>query len=294
MNSRLRSLPVIAVLASFAALGASIPAAARDKPEPAPQWAVDAAKTPTPSNIKDAPAVVLFDEYLITLDEQNRAIERERFAVRIIKPQGRTYGHCEAEYDTDEKLNYFRSWTFAPDGRQFQAMETDFKEVGAYAGPVEQFSERIRIVNPPAGDPGAVVVCETEVHLRPYMNEEGWDIQAPIPIVFEALELDLPPGGHYADSWSRFSPLKPVEVVSNHLRWEIKDMPALDLENIHATPAWRALAARMSVKWGDAAAKGKDAQWRAIGLWQEQLEAGRPIPTPEIAAKAILQMIMKK
>jgi hypothetical protein len=286
MNSRLRSLPVIAVLASFAALGVSIPAAARDKPEPAPQWAVDAAKTPTPSNIKDAPAVVLFDEYLITLDEQNRAIERERFAVRIIKPQGRTYGHCEAEYDTDEKLNYFRSWTIAPDGRQFQAMETDFKEVGAYAGPVEQFSERIRIVNPPAGDPGAVVVCETEVHLRPYMNEEGWDIQAPIPIVFEALELDLPPGGHYADSWSRFSPLKPVEVVSSHLRWEIKDMPALDLENIHATPAWRALAARMSVKWGDAAAKGKDAQWRAIGLWQEQLEAGRPIPTPEIAAKA--------
>jgi hypothetical protein len=119
------------------------------------------------------------------------------------------------------------------------------------------------------------------------MNEEGWDIQASIPIVFEALELDLPPGGHYADSWSRFPPMKPVEVASNHLRWEIKDMPALDLENIHATPAWRALAARMSVKWGDAAVKGKDAQWRAIGLWQEQLEAGRPDPTPEIAARAL-------
>ena len=63
-------------------------------------------------------------------------------------------------------------------------------------------------------------------------------------------------------------------------------MPALDLENIHATPAWGALAARMSVKWGDAAVKGTDNQWRAIGLWQEQLEEHRPDPTPEITAKA--------
>ncbi|MGA9672219.1 MAG: transglutaminase-like domain-containing protein, partial [Terracidiphilus sp.] len=102
----------------------------------------------------------------------------------------------------------------------------------------------------------------------------------------EALELALPPGGHFAESWGRYAPVKPAEVASNHLRWEIKDMPALDLENIHATPPWGALAARMSIKWGDAAVKGTDNQWRAIGLWQEQLEEHRPDPTPEITAKA--------
>jgi len=251
-----------------------------------PQWGLDAAKTPTPAYAKDAPAVVLFDEYLITVDDQNQAVERERFAVRILQPQGRMYAHCSAWYDVDEKLDYFRSWTIAPDGRQFQAMETDFIDHGAYAGAQMQFTERVRIVNPPASDPGSIVVCEIEEHLRPYMSEEEWDIQTPIPVVFQALELALPPGGHYAESWRKFAAVKPVETGSNHLRWEIRDIPALDLENLHATPPWRALAARMSVKWGDAAVKGAENQWRAIGLWQEQLEEHRPDPTPEITAGA--------
>jgi hypothetical protein len=279
--------PSLSTLACvLVALPASLRSFAKDKPQPAPQWAVDAAKTATPAVDSDASAVVLFDEYLITVDEQNHAVERERRAVRILKPQGRGYSHCSVWYDVDEKLNYFRSWSITADGRQFQAMESDFADHGAYAGATMQFTERVRVVDPPASDPGSTVVCETEQHLRPYMNEEDWDIQASIPIVSEALELALPAGGHYADSWRKFPAAKPSEGGGNHLRWEIRDMPALDLENIHATPAWGALAARMSVKWGDAAVKGIDNQWRSIGLWQEQLEAHRTDPTPEIAAKA--------
>jgi hypothetical protein len=286
MTPRRCKLPAVALAVGVALFGPAL-AAAKDKPQPAPQWAVDAAKTPTPANVGDAPAVILFDEYLITIDEQNHAVERERYAIRILKPQGRGYTHCSIGYDVDEKLNYFRSWTIGSDGRQLQAMESDFTDYGAYSAPVLQFTERIRTVNPPASDPGAVVVCETEEQLRSYMDEEDWDIQASIPIVSEAMELVLPPGGRFAESWRKFTPVKPVEIGSNHLRWEIQNMPALDLENIHATPPWWALAARMSIKWADAAVKGPDNQWRAIGLWQEHLEEHRPDPTPEITAKTI-------
>ena len=259
---------------------------AREKQQPAPQWALDAAKTPTPANVGDASAVVLFDEYLITIDDQNHAVERERFAVRILQPQGRRYSHCEVEYDNDEKLNYFHAWAIAADGKQLQALDADFKDEGGYADADLQFTERFRTVNTPGSDPGAVVACETEEHLRPYMNTEIWQIQAPIPVEDEALELDLPAGGHYSESWSRFAPVKPVEVAPNHLRWEIKDVPALDLENQHATPPWEALAARMSVMWGATAVKGADSQWRAFGEWQDQLETHRTDPTPEITTRA--------
>jgi Domain of Unknown Function with PDB structure (DUF3857)/Transglutaminase-like superfamily len=284
MTARLSTSAAIAAVATV--LACALAAVAKDKPQPAPDWAVTASETPTPANIKDASAVILFDEYLITVDERNRAVERKRFAVRILKPQGRGYSHCQIGYDTDEKLNYFRSWTFTHDGRQLQAMESDFIDHGAYAGAVLQFTERVRIVNPPASDPGSVVVCETEEQLRPYMMEEAWQIQSAIPVVSEALELALPPGGHYAESWAKFTPVKPVEVTPNHLRWQIMDVPALNLENIYATPPWGALAARMSVKWGDVAVNGADNQWRALGLWLAHLEQHRTDPDPEITAQA--------
>jgi len=273
------SIGVVCCLASLA------PTVAQAK-DPAPPWAVDAAKSPTPASAKDAPAVILFDEYLITVDAQNHAVERERSAVRILQPQGRKYSQCEAGYDVDSKLNYIRSWTITADGRQLQAMEQDFTDYGAYENPVMQMTERVRQAKSPASDPGNVVICETEVRFRPYMSEKEWDIQQPIPIVSEAMELDLAPGGHFAAAWRKLPLVKPIEVGPNRIRWEIKDMPALDLENMHSTPSWQALAARMSVKWGDDAVQGNDNQWRAVGQWSTSLEEHRPDPTPEIAAKA--------
>jgi hypothetical protein len=287
MISRVRGLSRIAVAASSLAVLCSVSAAARDKAQPAPDWAVEAAKTPTPASAKDAPAVVLFDEYLITVDNQNRAVERERRAVRILKPQGRRHAQCYAAYDIDEKLNYFRSWTFTPENRQFQAMEADFTDFGASDSSILQMTERVRTVRPPASDPGAVVVCEIETQLRPYMSEELWDIQDSIPIVDQALELVLPPGEHFSSSFHATPTLKPAELSNGHLRWEIKDMPALDLENVHATPDRAALEARVSIQWGDSAAKGVENQWHAIGLWQEGLQLHRTDSTPEIAAKAL-------
>ncbi len=268
-------------------LCAVFPRAARAKKMlPAPAWAVAVAKTPTPAAAKKARAVLLSDQYRITVDRNNHAVERERWAVRILEPEGRGAARCSVEYSKDAKLVYFRSWTITPDGRQFQAMDSDFEDVGAAGGRDMQFTDRFRVLHPPGADPGAVVACESERHLEPYLSSEDWDIQLAIPVVDESLELALPPGDHFAVSWSRHPAVKPVELPRGRLRWEIRNVPRLDLDNIHAVPAWDALAARMSVKWGDSAVNGVANQWRQIGQWLDQLEAHRADPTPEIAAKA--------
>jgi transglutaminase-like putative cysteine protease len=256
----------------------------KDKQDP-PQWGLDAAKTPTPAYAKDAAAIVLYDEYLETVDSQGRAVERHREVRRILKPQGRDDAYCLVSFDVDEKINYFREWTIATDQKQYQAQDTDFVDVGDPNNSTMLSTSKVRAVRPPAADVGASIICESEVLQPPYLLETVWQIQSHVPVVFQALEVDLPAGRAHSEAWHKFTPVKPVEVVPNHWRWEIKDMPALDLREVKSHPEWAALAARMSVQWGDAAVDGKDNQWRAIGQWFTTLEANRPDPSPEITAQ---------
>lgn len=257
-----------------------------NKDAPVPQWGLDATKTPTPAYAGDAASVVLYDEYVETVDAQGRATEREREAIRILKPQGRDDAFCTVSYDVDEKINTFHEWTIAARGQVFAAKDTDFADVGDQTGvPVELVTERTRVVRPPAADVGATVLCETEELLAPFKQEKDWWVQGSLPVVYQALELDLPPGRTYAADWHNQEPVQPVEVAPDHWRWEIKDEHALDLRDIPSRPTREALQARMTVQWGTAAVSGIDNQWRALGDWVTALEAGRPDPSPEITAQ---------
>jgi hypothetical protein len=256
-----------------------------NKDKPIPDWGLEAAKTKTPDYAKDASSVILFDEYVETVDDQGRASEREREAIRILKPQGRRDAGCGVSYDVDEKIIYFRAWTIAADEKQYPAQETDFIDVGDTGIPVMLSTNKRRVVHPPAADVGATIICESEELLAPYQQEIVWRFQSSIPFVSQALEVDLPPGRTHSEAWHNFQPVKPVEVAPNHWRWELKDVHALDLREVKSAPDWIALAARMSLHWGDAGVDGKDNQWRAIGQWEATLEANRPDPSPEITAQ---------
>jgi hypothetical protein len=252
--------------------------------EPVPQWGLDAYKTPTPASVGDAAAVILFDEYVETVDTQGRAVEREREAIRILKPQGRR-NTCEVSYDVDEKVNYFRVWTIAADEKRYMAQDTDFTVEGDNSIPIMLSTRKSRVAHPPAVDVGATIVCESEELLEPFRQEKVWQVQSSIPVVFQALEIDLPPGRAQTYAWHNRESAAPVQVAPNHWRWEIKDMPALILRDIPLHPEWAAIAARMSVQWGEAAVDGADNQWRAIGQWVTTLEADRTAPSPEITAQ---------
>jgi hypothetical protein len=279
----MRGLLTIGLAATTLALPCAGSVFGKEKMAP-PQWGLDAARTHTPDYAKDAAAVILFDEYVETVDDQGRAVEREREAIRILKPQGRG-NTCEVSYDVDEKVNYFRAWTIAADEKRYQAQAGDFIEEGDTGVPIMLSTRKYRVAHPPAVDVDAVVICESEEVMEPFIQEKDWQIQNGIPIVFEALEVDLPSGHAHSEAWHGYKGVKPVEVTPNHWRWEVKDMPALILRDIPSRPEWGALAARMSVQWGDAAVDGKDNEWRAIGEWVTKLEANRPDPSPEITAK---------
>jgi hypothetical protein len=251
-----------------------------------PQWGLDASRTPVPDYAKGARAVILYDEHVEMVDNQGRAVERRRWVTRILAPQGRDDGYCWVDYDVDQKINYFHEWTIGADEKQFQAKDTDFADIGDPGLPQMLSTRKIRVVRPPAADPGATVICESEEEMPPYLQEGIWAIQEGIPVVFRAIEVDLPPGRSWSAAWHRFDPVTPTQVAPNHWRWEVKNVPALDLRDVRSSPDEAALEARMSVEWGDAAVAGDDKEWRALGEWMTTLEEHRPDPSPEITAKA--------
>jgi len=214
----LRGIVTLGLMAATAFVPCSASIFGKDKPQPVPQWALEAAKTPTPASAKNADAVILSDEYLLTVDGQGYAVEREREATRLLRPKGREWATCGASFDVDEKINYLRVWTILPDGKQLQAMEGDFHELGHTQDSILLVTEKTRVAKAPGADPGAVVVCESEVQLRSYIDEKLWHFQYSIPVVSEALEVDLPAARPHADAWHNFSPVKPTEVTPNHWR----------------------------------------------------------------------------
>jgi hypothetical protein len=249
------------------------------KSQAVPQWGLDAYKTHVPDYAKDAAAVILYDEFVETVDASGQAVERERRVKRVLKPQGRNEVTCSVNYSEDEKINYFRAWTIAADEKQYQAQDADFVEEGDTGVPVMLSTNKMRIARPPAVDVGATIICESEVVLEPYIHEDNWQFQKSIPVVFQALEVDLPAGRPHTQSWHSYKPIPPTEVSPNHWRWELRDTPALTLRDIPSRPEWAAVAGRMSVQWGEAAVEGTDNQWRAIGQWITALEVNRPDPS---------------
>src|SRR5579863_1291320 len=116
--------------------------------QPVPDWAVRANKTHTPDYARDASSVILYEEYVESVDANGRAVERHRKALRILKPQGRKEG-CAVSYDVDEKINYLRAWTIAADEKQYMAQDTDFAEIGNTGIPIMLSTAKTRVGIPP-------------------------------------------------------------------------------------------------------------------------------------------------
>ena len=144
-------------------------------------------RCPTPAYAKDSGAVILYDEYLETVDAQGRAVEREREAMRILQAAGPP--HCLQMSAT----TWTRRSTTSGSGplprtesNSRPRTRTLRRRVRTTGIPNDMHSPdaKIRVVHPPAADVGATLICESEELMAPYMQEKDWQIQSGIPIVF--------------------------------------------------------------------------------------------------------------
>jgi hypothetical protein len=167
--------------------------------------------------------------------------------------------------------------------------EKEFVDAGfpGMEGAFEFADERFRVARAPGGDPGGVIAYEYEQQSRPYLTEKTWFFQEDIPRISESFTLKLPPGYTYGTVWAHQPPVEAADLEGRGWRWEMKNVPGIDLDRVPLPPSADSLAARMTVHYaGPGLPMATDGTWKSVGQWSDSLFHDRLTATPEITAKA--------
>ena len=246
-----------------------------------------AAAQPVPHFSAETNAVILLDDTLYTVNPDGRAVEHRRQVVKILRPQGREDAVVYVPFEKDRKLTSLHVWSIAPDGREFALKDNEITEIG-FPGQGSFYEDvRAKVARAPGRDPGGVIGYEYERNSRPYLTETTWHFEGELPRLSQSFTLELPPGYTYGTVWAHHPTAAPIDLEHARWRWEMKNTPALDLENVPLRPAEGSLAGRMTVHYAGPGIPFTTAgTWKSIGQWYRTLEADRLSPSPEITAKA--------
>jgi len=281
---------VAILLVGALAVGGGIPARAGNifGSQPVPDWVKAAAQQKLPEFHGNPKAVVLLEETTYTVDQKGQAVEHVRRVVKILRPQGRDYGYPSVWYDKDSKVLSLHVWSIDPAGHEYTVKDSDILDVGAPGEGGELYSDdREKVADPPGRDPGGIIAYEYEKRERPYLAEANWQFQDDLPRMQQRFTIALPVGYTYTTTWARHAKVEGIDLENHSYRWEMKDVPAIDLDHVPMAPNEGALAARMTVHYaGPGLAEPQDGTWQGIGEWYDGLSRDRLVSTPDIAAKA--------
>jgi hypothetical protein len=257
-------------------------------PAPLPDWVKAAAQQKLPEFPGTPKAVVLLDDTTYTVGSDGRAVEHVRRVVKILRPQGRDYGYPVVWFDKDSKVLSMKVWSIDAAGHEYTLKDEDIKEIGNPGEGGQLYDdERARVADPPGRDPGGVVAYEYERRERPYLAETNWQFQDELPRISQRFTLVLPAGFTYTTTWAHHAKVEGADLENHSYRWEMNNVPAIDLEHVPMSPGGGALAARMTAHYaGQGLTEPQDGTWQGIGQWYSGLARERLVATPEIAAKA--------
>lgn len=252
----------------------------------APDWLREAARDKLPDYPKDTVAAVLLNEERMTVKDNGEIESHVRRAFKLLRPEARKdYDSAVVFFANDTKITYLKAWTITPDGHELELKEKDAAEVGLTS--FEVYSDlRAKVLKFPEANPGSVVGFECVQRRRPYVLDEGWDIQEEVPVHKSRFALQLPPGWEFTTLFANQAEVKAQDEGPNQYSWEMTDVPPIEIEP--EMPPWSTLAREMYIKFfpRDPAMRSKTTgSWRDIGVWYNGLTANSRTPTPAIQKK---------
>jgi Domain of Unknown Function with PDB structure (DUF3857)/Transglutaminase-like superfamily len=252
-----------------------------------PDWVRAAAREPLPAAMpKDAKAVVLYNEQVITVHDSGEVELLFRSVSKILRHEGsESYHRVTVQFADDEKILSLKGWTLPADGKEFAVKEKDSIETSPYIGDLYD-DLHLKILEIPAAVPGNVVAYEYVQKRRPYIFDDSWEFQQTVPVHRARFTLNLPPGWEFKTQWANHTEVQEQKSGDSYT-WELLDVPAIEIEP--HMPPWSVIAGRMGLKYfpaGTSAVRtNTSASWKDIALWYGSLTTNSRQSTPEIKQK---------
>lgn len=253
-----------------------------------PTWVQQAAALKVPAYDKDVSAVVLVDDSTTSIDAQGYVTEVYKYAVRILKREGRAYAEGGVGYIPESaKVKDFRAWLVRPSGdiKRYGKDET-IDLAGADNDVYNEF--RTKQINATAdADAGMVFAYTYSREDKSVFSQADWAFQNSIPVINSRYTLVLPAGWRAEAVTFNHSKVEP-QVNGSTYTWELSNLEALPDEPL--SPSLRNLAARLAVSYyppaGQTAAVKTFGDWAAVAAWVTELGDPQVVVNDALARKA--------
>src|ERR1700738_4726938 len=161
---------LLGIVLAFCFLLAPRPLRAND----APGWLHALVNVPLPEHDDKTDAVLLYSEYIFTVQPSGKIKRMERAAYKILRVGGKKYGIVSADFDADTRITAMHGWCIPAQGKDYEVKEKEAIE-GSVDVPGGELTEvRLKILRIPAADVGSVVGYEVEQEVRPYVLQQKW------------------------------------------------------------------------------------------------------------------------
>lgn len=267
-------------------LAGVVPTAARGAP---PGWLTACAGLPTPAAAVGAPAVILHDERVVSIDAKGQSTAVHRFAVRILARGGEKFATGSASFlsgrdsvktqgpwllraGKEIKPSTSRGWLdlLADDAsayNEYRAKTISYADL-AYAGDVFGYETRIQSPN----------LFTTEMF--------SWDHE--LPTIRDFAQFSVPPGWSIMARMDGANPLTDTRSADGLTwAWSLDNQPYRPEEPYAPDLNW--VSARVLIRFEPpAGANGVGpvhlASWRDVAAWEQKLVAGQCDRDQAIAA----------
>jgi len=255
----------------------------------APRWLVTAAQQPTPAYAAGAPALVLWHEAEVTVYPGGKITTAERYAIRVLKPEGRKEAVSLKFYKPDtDKVSELRAWLIGPSG-QARTLGKDY--AADLEVPDESLYEQVRARSITASHEcgeGGVFGYESVVEERSVFTQLEWQFQERLPVMISRYALHSPPGWEFKTVLMNHAPMDP-SIAGSTATWELRDLSYLEPEV--GSPPVTTLAPRLAISLfsasGTRTTLGQTfANWLDVSRYAAELQDPQSMPDAAISARA--------